>query len=352
MGSEGAEVPFDPLSIREAVLAWWARERRRIPLRERRDPYAVLVAEVMAQQTQIERVVEAWRSFLATFPSIDGLAAARPADVLRAWGNLGYNRRAIALLRAAQVIVAEHDGIVPSDPAALERLPGVGPYTARAVAAIAHRRAVGPVDTNVARVVARLLDPSGQSPRQRIQAAADALAVGAADPGTWTYALMDLGATICRPQPACGECPLEALCAFAAGRDGRSAGGDGRAAGDPGPRLRGQPASMRGVEAVPRRPRRRRDPPMGPRQTPFPATRRWLRGRILERLRAEAGDGWVRIAAPIGLHGAEAVAAALTTLETEGLLERHPLDPGLARLPLSTMASAGARPRVGEAGRG
>ncbi len=351
MGSEGGRAHLDPATIREAVFAWWAARRRRIPVRERRDPYAVLVAEVMAQQTQIERVAEAWRGFLATFPSIDALAAARPADVLRAWGNLGYNRRAIALLRAAQRIVGEHGGVVPSDPVALERLPGVGPYTARAVAAIAHRRGVGPVDTNVARVLARLLDPRGQSPRRRIQVVADALADGAPDPGAWSYALMDLGATVCRPEPACRECPLEALCAFAAERGAGSADGDGRPEGGPDQPLRDAPGAGPAAEATARRRRRQRDRPTRLSPTPFPATRRWLRGRILERLRAEVGEGWVRIEAPIGLHGAEAVAAALTALAAEALLERHPLDPGLVRLPLGDGAD-GALPSCRRAGEG
>lgn len=326
---------IDPASIRQAVLAWWAEQRRPVAVRERRDPYAVLVAELMAHQTQIERVGEAWRAFLAAFPSVGALAAARPADVLRAWGNLGYNRRALALLRAARIVVGEFGGVVPSDPADLERLPGVGPYTARAVAAVAYGRPVGAVDTNIGRVLARVLDPAGRAPRRSVQALADELAAAGDDPAAWTYALMDLGALVCRPIPSCERCPLARLCRFRevhadgdgrAGRTGRvgrnSAGGRGSAGGRS---IAERAAPWGGGPAVDRAQGRR----------PFPTTRRWLRGRILERLRAEPGNDWVRIESPIGVHGAEAVEAALVALEAEGLVERHRADATLVRLPIA-----------------
>lgn len=304
-------MPVDLVAVREAVLRWASDRSRSVAVRERRDPYAVLVAEYMAHQTQIERVADAWRAFLATFPTLEALARARPSDVLRAWGNLGYNRRALALQRAARAIVAEHGGAVPADPATLERLPGVGPYTARAVAAIAHGRSVGPVDTNVRRVLGRLLAPEGRVPAPSIQVLADALAAGTSDPGAWAYALMDLGATVCRRQPRCEACPLARSCAH----------GTSRRAATGGRRRRGDGEAGSGSRPSPER-------------VPFPATRRWLRGRILERLRAATGDDWVAIEPPIGGHGPAAVQAALATLEREGLLERHPTDPTRARLPL------------------
>lgn len=308
----------DIAAVQAAVLAWSAARSRPVAVRERRDPYAVLVAECMAHQTQIERVGEAWRAFLAAFPSIEALARARPADVLRAWGNLGYNRRAIALHRAARVVIEKHGGVVPSDPAVLAGLPGIGPYTARAVAAIAYGRRVGPVDTNVGRVLGRLLDPGGRAARRTIQATADALAAGATDPAAWTYALMDLGATVCRPIPRCDDCPLAAWCAY-------------RAAGTRGVRSDRRPPRAPSPSGA----RRRTSGSPSRRGVAFPATRRWLRGRILERLRAESSDRWVRIDGPIGEHGPAAVDAALAALEAEALLERHPNDPTLARLPLA-----------------
>ncbi|HEU5225931.1 MAG TPA: A/G-specific adenine glycosylase, partial [Actinomycetota bacterium] len=129
------EAPEVPPAARAAILAWFDANGRSLPFRATRDPYAILVSEAMAQQTQAARAGEAWTRFMTRFPTVDALAAARPSDVLRAWQGLGYNRRALALWRTAQAIVTEHGGLVPSDVASLEALPGVGPYTARAVAA-------------------------------------------------------------------------------------------------------------------------------------------------------------------------------------------------------------------------
>ena len=152
---------------RAAVLAWYDARGRTLPFRGQLDPYAILVSEVMAQQTQISRVSEQWATFMAAFPSVESLAEAPTADVLRAWRGLGYNRRALNLQRAARVIVSEHGGRVPSNLDELLRLPGVGPYTARAVAALAFGQAVGPVDTNVRRVLARLMGADATTERAR-----------------------------------------------------------------------------------------------------------------------------------------------------------------------------------------
>jgi endonuclease III len=160
-------------ALQEAVLDWYRAEGRVFAFRETRDPYAILVSEVMAQQTQIARVVERWAAFLERFPSFEALAAATPADVLRAWQGLGYDRRALNLWRCARVVVDELGGQLPRDVAALERLPGVGPYTARALAALAFGSPVGAVDVNVRRVIGRVVagvDPRGPVSRRWIAA--------------------------------------------------------------------------------------------------------------------------------------------------------------------------------------
>ena len=195
-----------------AILAWYDARGRTLPFRGQRDPYAILVSEVMAQQTQISRVAEQWATFMTTFPTVASLANAPIADVLRAWRGLGYNRRALNLQRAARVIVSEHGGPVPSSLDELLGLPGVGPYTARAVAALAFGQAVGPVDTNVRRVLGRLVSADGVTSARELQSIADE-SVPPARPADWTHALMDLGATVCRPAaPRCAECPAARWC--------------------------------------------------------------------------------------------------------------------------------------------
>jgi A/G-specific adenine glycosylase len=287
---------------RAAVLAWYEANGRSLPFRATCDPWAILVSEVMAQQTQIARVADAWTRFLDRFPTPGALASASPADVLRAWQGMGYDRRAMNLRRAAQTIRDEHGGHVPDDLAALGRLPGIGPYTARAVAAIAFGRPVGAVDTNVRRVLGRALeDGDGAAMSAAVmQDAADA-SVDQARPGDWTHAVMDIGATLCRPQrPRCEACPLRVWCRYA-----------GRA-----------PAAS--PSATTRAPRE---------STPaFTTTTRWLRGRIVDRLRATPDGAWTAVPAPIGNHDAVAVAAALEALARDGLVELDGGDRRLARL--------------------
>jgi A/G-specific adenine glycosylase len=300
-------VPASPATIRDvtlfqaAVLAWFGANGRNLNFRRRRDAYAVLVSEAMAQQTQISRVEPAWEAFLERFPTVQALASAPTADVLRAWQGMGYNRRALNLQRAARVVVDEHGGAFPGDVAALQRLPGVGPYTARAVAAIAFGRRVGAVDTNVRRVLGRVAGGWTAVPAAGLQALADDV-VPADRAGEWTHALMDIGATFCRPRaPLCADCPVRAWCVA-------------RAAGPP-----------------PLASRRARTP--GSARLPFPQTARWLRGRLVDRARGATGDGWIRIDEPVARHDRAAVAAAARALCAEGLLERHPTDPLLVRLP-------------------
>jgi A/G-specific adenine glycosylase len=187
------------------------------PWRASSDPYAILVSEFMLQQTQAARVVPAFERFLSAFPSVASLAAAGRGDIVRAWAGLGYNRRAVALSEAARAIVRDHDGRVPADPEVLRTLPGVGPYTAAAVAALAFGAPVAAVDTNVRRIVARFhvgLD-GGEVPPARVGALAEAW-LDRRDPGTWNQALMDLGREVCRPEPRCHACPLAAGCRFRA----------------------------------------------------------------------------------------------------------------------------------------
>jgi A/G-specific adenine glycosylase len=200
-----------PQRIRRQVLAWFAREQRELPWRRTRDPWAVLVSEVMLQQTQAARVSDRFPPFLTHFPTPEAMATAAEADVLAAWSGLGYNRRALALRRTAVLISAAG---WPSDPAGLERLPGVGRYTARAVAAIAFGRPVGAVDTNVRRWLVRRFGLATDAPPAELQALADRLAVGrqpvaSAEAAAWMHASMEFGARICSARhPACSQCPI------------------------------------------------------------------------------------------------------------------------------------------------
>lgn len=197
-----------------ALLRWYEPRRRAYPWRRTTDPYAVLVSEVMLQQTQAARVVRAFERFLSAFPTIVDLAAASTSEVLTAWDGLGYNRRAVALQRAAREIVERHGGRVPSDPAELRRLHGVGRYTAAAVASIAFGVPVAAVDTNVRRVAARTFAGSDRGVDELASAW-----VHRARPGEWNQALMDLGREICRPVPRCTACPIRRSCASASGSE-------------------------------------------------------------------------------------------------------------------------------------
>ena len=294
---------FQP-AARDALLAWYRAEGRPLAFRRTADPYAVLVSEAMAQQTQAARAAAYWERFMSQFPTVGDLAAASPADVLRAWQGLGYDRRGLALWRAAGVIVRDHGGVVPDTVEALDALPGVGPYTARAVAALAFGRPVGAVDVNVRRVLGRVVAGSPEAlPPAEVQALADRTVPPDA-PGEWTHAVMDLGATVCRARaPRCETCPMRTWCRYAATV---------------------QPSST----TAPRR---------APSSTPtaFASTRRWLRGRILDRLRAAPDGAWVALDVPIGTHELAAVAVAARAMARDGVLELGPDSDGslVARLP-------------------
>jgi A/G-specific adenine glycosylase len=276
--------------VRDVILDWYAVHGRALAFRRTSDPYAVLVSEVIAQQTQAERAAARWERFMTRFPSVEELASASPADVLREWQGLGYDRRGLALWRAARIIRDEHGGHVPVSIEALEALPGVGPYTARAVGAIAFGLPVGAVDVNVERVVSRIAGAGKRLRRTDVQATADGIAE-TTDPATWAHAVMDFGATVCRPRnPRCDDCPVRASCLTAA------------------------TAGTGTVSAVPKQPATRPAPP-------FHATNRWLRGRILDRLRQAPRSAWVPLDTPIGVHELDRVHRAATALAADGMIE-------------------------------
>lgn len=199
--------PLDP----PAVLAWGMPRLRDLPWRRTRDPWAILVAEVMLQQTQTLRVIPKWEAFLHSFPTPAACADSPLGDVLRSWQGLGYPRRARNLQLAARHVVDDHGGGVPDDLDALLALAGIGPYTARAVLAFAFERDVAVVETNIARVLARVAGE--RLTAKRAQAFADDL-VPVGEGWAWNQALMDLGAAVCRPVPACEVCPIAASCAW------------------------------------------------------------------------------------------------------------------------------------------
>ncbi|CAN5905159.1 A/G-specific adenine glycosylase [soil metagenome] len=215
MGMATDVVPDGGRPREVALLGWFSRRRRELPWRHTRDPWAVLISELMLQQTQVTRVQPRYDAFLARWPTPAACAAAPLGDVIAAWAGLGYNRRAVALHRCAQVLTADHEGRLPADLVSLMALPGVGPYTARAVLAFAFERDdVGVLDTNASRVLARW---SGRTlGRVDAQTRADA-AVPNGEGWAWNQAMLDLGATTCRSRrPDCEACPVSDWCAWRA----------------------------------------------------------------------------------------------------------------------------------------
>ncbi|MBI5597154.1 MAG: A/G-specific adenine glycosylase [Elusimicrobia bacterium] len=202
-------------ALRRRLLAWYDAHRRPLPWRSSKDPYRVWLSEIMLQQTTVAAVIPYYERFLSRFPDVRALASADEDEVLRLWAGLGYYSRARNLLAAARE-VARRGGAFPEDPEGLRALPGVGRYTAGAVASIAFSKKTPLVDGNVARVFARLFamrgDPKSPAFQKRAWARADAL-VDARRPGDWNQALMELGATVCLPAlPSCPSCPLAPAC--------------------------------------------------------------------------------------------------------------------------------------------
>lgn len=257
--------------------------------RETRDPWHILVSEVMLQQTQAQRVREPYRAMIERFDTPASMAVADQAEVIRLWSGLGYNSRAIRLHRCAQEIVRLFEGHVPNSEEALLRLPGIGPYTARAVLVFAFERDLCVLDTNVSRVLARCV-AGEQLSRRQAQTLADALV----EPGrAWTLnqALLDHGASFCQAKPQCSACPLRRKCAWA------KAG-----FGEP------DPAAVSALAPT--------------KQTPFAGSLRQVRGRLL----ALARDGDLTTAVLEALildFDVERVQRALSDLEREGFITKH-----------------------------
>jgi A/G-specific adenine glycosylase len=206
-------------SFRRGLLRWYRRHGRDLPWRRTRDPYPIVVSEFMLQQTQVSRVEAYYQRFLTRYPTIHSLAAA-PLDAVReSWQGLGYYRRAANLHRLAQTVVDQHAGTLPSDPVLLERLPGIGRYTAGAVACFAYERVAATVDTNVARVIRRVFHPrrsAGRMARQVWTTALEILPREGKRAWAVNQAIMELGALICTARVArCGECPVRSACATA-----------------------------------------------------------------------------------------------------------------------------------------
>lgn len=245
-------------AIQAALLAAWDQGHRDLPWRRTRDPYAILVSELMLQQTQVERVVPKWEAFMRRFPSLVALAVAEAADVIRMWQGLGYNRRAVNLHRLARDVVERHGGTLPADVVTLASLPGIGPYTARAVASIAYGAPAAAVDTNVRRVLTRIINGSESDQTTRaVQELADKMLVRER-PGDWNQQLMEHGALVCTAvSPRCDACAVRSWCTAApAIRAVRERGGNYRV----------QSRSKQG---------------------PYAGSNRFYRGRIIDLLRVE-----------------------------------------------------------------
>jgi A/G-specific adenine glycosylase len=202
--------------VHTSLLAWYAAEQRDLPWRVTSDPYAILVSEIMLQQTQVDRVLPKYRQFLAAFPTLTCLAAAPTADVISAWIPLGYNTRAVRLQSIARQVISEYNGHIPDTIDELLKLKGIGRYTAGAIACFAYKKHVATVDTNIRRVLHRIFlglehpDPKAND-AQMLELAEQVLPANEAF--NWNQALMDLGATICTSNnPQCTSCPLQQSC--------------------------------------------------------------------------------------------------------------------------------------------
>jgi len=211
-------------AIQRRLLAWYDEHEQPFPWRTAHDPYAAMVAAVAAQQTQMSRVLEIYDRWMAAFPTVEALARADRAEVLRVWGRAGYPRRAANLQEAARICLEQHGGRLPRDREAILALPGVGPFTAAIIQTFGFGDDAAAVDTNIVRVVGRLvfgdLQPAKETPPASIVAMTERL-LPRGESARWNPALMDYGARVCLPRPRCEECVVASLCAarprFAAG---------------------------------------------------------------------------------------------------------------------------------------
>jgi A/G-specific adenine glycosylase len=256
--------------IQLTLLAWFAQNARDLPWRRTRDPYHILVAEIMLQQTQVDRVIPKYLAFLAAFPTLADLALASTADVIRMWAGLGYNRRAVNMQRAARAVLDQYAGQFPHEIATLLTLPGIGPYTAGAIACFAYEQDVAFLDTNIRRAIRRLLFlPTDTPSEQELQQ----VAVGCVPAGqgwAWNQAIMELGALICTAtSPACWRCPLRDSCTDYAARSAQDSEAlSGFLTGQLAPQPQRRIAEKR--------------------ETPFVGSNRFYRGRAIEALRNTA----------------------------------------------------------------
>ncbi|MCZ2109645.1 MAG: A/G-specific adenine glycosylase [Dehalococcoidia bacterium] len=275
----------------DALMQWYrANGRHSLPWRLTRDPYAVLVSEVMLQQTQVERVLPYFERWLTTWPGFTSLAAATPAEVIDLWAGLGYNRRALNLHRLARSVVTDHRGELPVDAQQLLALPGVGPYTAAAVCCFARRERMAVVDTNIARVIARALlgvEQVKAVPAKSICEGAEQI-LPLDDVRDHNLALMDLGAVVCAVRgPSCDRCPIARRCAW---------------------RLSGSPST----------------PAIRGKTIPFAETARFARGRIVDALRGIEVLETDQLAECLPERHRHRLADYLAALQHDGLIEQHP----------------------------
>lgn len=273
---------YDPAPVWDALLAWYARQGRTLPWRQTRDPYHILVSEIMLQQTQVDRVIPKYQAFLLAFPSFAALAAAPTEAVIREWSGLGYNQRAVRLQQIARAVMEVHDGHMPTTITGLLTLPGVGRYTAGALACFALGQAVATVDTNIRRVLGRIFIGEFApaltqltKPERALALAEAVLPPTPAQAYDWNQALMDLGATVCTARaPACERCPVAACCQTYAQVAQHTLFPSGGALRDL--LQERQIAEETGTYAVPKRPKKER---------PFKESNRYFRGRVVEALR-------------------------------------------------------------------
>jgi A/G-specific adenine glycosylase len=204
-------------TLRRRLLAWYAKHRRDLPWRRSRDPYCVWISEIMLQQTQVATVRDYFERFTRRFPNVESLAAAEEAEVLRLWEGLGYYRRARQLHAAAKKVVAEFDGQFPSDPESLQQLPGIGRYTAGAIASIAFDRRAPILEANTIRLLSRLIafrgNPHSQTGQRPLWRVAEEI-LPQTRVAEFNQALMEIGSLVCTPsEPKCLDCPLSVVCA-------------------------------------------------------------------------------------------------------------------------------------------
>ena len=298
--------------VQSALLAWFEQHRRDLPWRHTRDPYAILVSEIMLQQTQVDRVLPYWQAWMERWPTVHALAETPVAEVIRAWKGLGYNRRAVNLQRAAQAVV-DRGGEFPDTVDGLMDLPGIGPYTAGAVACFAFEQDVAFIDTNMRRVLHRIfigvdVPRPTVADRAVLEIAADAIPPGQG--WTWNQAIMEFGAIHCTAKkPLCMICPVQEQCsAFPEIQAALAANG--------------KITRTKGI--------------------PFEQTNRYFRGRILDELRAHEGEGVmladVGSAVKVGFASEDYpwLLELVTALERDGLLVIG--DGAAAQVPVGAVA--------------